>query len=46
MDTNAQSLFVSIRVHSWFINKTLFGWTVPLLIPWEQLSSIPLLLLT
>jgi putative ABC transport system permease protein len=27
------------------INKTFFGWTIPLLIPWEQLSSIPLLLL-
>jgi putative ABC transport system permease protein len=27
------------------INKTFFGWTVPLLIPWEQLGSIPLLLL-
>ncbi len=28
------------------INKTFFGWTIPLLIPWEQLGSIPLILLT
>ena len=27
------------------INKTFFGWTVPLLIPWEQLGSISLILL-
>jgi putative ABC transport system permease protein len=27
------------------INKTFFGWTIPLQIPWEQLGSIPLVLL-
>jgi putative ABC transport system permease protein len=27
------------------INRTFFGWTIPLEIPWEQLASIPLLLL-
>jgi putative ABC transport system permease protein len=26
------------------INKTFFGWTVPLQIPWEQLGLVPLLL--
>ena len=27
------------------INKTFFGWTIPLQIPWEQLGLIPLVLL-
>jgi putative ABC transport system permease protein len=27
------------------VNRTFFGWTIPLQIPWEQLASIPLLLL-
>jgi putative ABC transport system permease protein len=27
------------------INRTFFGWTIPLQIPWEQLASIPLVLL-
>jgi putative ABC transport system permease protein len=27
------------------INKTFFGWTIPLQIPWEQLSSVPLILI-
>jgi putative ABC transport system permease protein len=27
------------------INKTFFGWTIPLQIPWEQLGTIPLILL-
>jgi putative ABC transport system permease protein len=27
------------------INKTFFGWTIPLQIPWEQLGSVPLVLL-
>jgi putative ABC transport system permease protein len=27
------------------INRTFFGWTIPLQIPWEQLGSIPLVLL-
>jgi putative ABC transport system permease protein len=27
------------------INKTFFGWTIPLQIPWEQLFSVPLVLL-
>jgi putative ABC transport system permease protein len=27
------------------INKTFFGWTVPLQVPWEQLGSVPLILL-
>jgi putative ABC transport system permease protein len=27
------------------INKTFFGWTVPLQIPWEQLGLVPLLLI-
>ncbi|HZC34088.1 MAG TPA: FtsX-like permease family protein [Chthoniobacterales bacterium] len=27
------------------INKTFFGWTIPLQISWEQLSSIPLILI-
>jgi putative ABC transport system permease protein len=28
------------------INKTFFGWTIPLQIPWEQLSSVPLILIS
>jgi putative ABC transport system permease protein len=27
------------------INKAFFGWTIPLQIPWEQLGSVPLVLL-